>query len=57
MNAESLVKLAKGTEFLITISQDFKGSLCTGGDKLFWERTWKPLKWYFKILPCDSKSH
>ena len=48
---------SQGHKVLIPISSDFKGSLRTGGDKLLRERSWKPLRWYFKILPCDSKSH
>ena len=50
-------RAGQGHEVLIPISSDFKGSLRTGGDKLWRERSWKPLRWYFKILPCDSKSH
>lgn len=54
---QKLAELAGGTEVLIPISSDFKGSLHTGEDKLLRERSWEPLRWYFKILPCDSKSH
>ena len=50
-------RAGQGHEVLIPIRSDFKGSLRTGGDKLLRERSWKPLRWYFKILPCDSKSH